>query len=183
LLLVPSSCVGGSYTAPHLDFYGADAYVYLVSGEKLWILAPPEKVREFDAMFKNDQKAATIRFTKEQKQYMLRHQIRVVHQKAGDIIFISGGWPHLVKNLTDTVSFGNSYLRPWRMEYFFDFLKMYGLDQAQTLVNVKGVVREWMTTERQREWGLSSSYVQEVMQKWAPFIRRHSLVEPDDTAC
>ena len=41
LLFHPSIHSGGSYTAPHVDFFGTDAYLYLVSGEKLWFLAPP----------------------------------------------------------------------------------------------------------------------------------------------
>jgi hypothetical protein len=155
-----------------VDFYGADAYLYLVSGEKLWMMAPPEKLKEFNAMFKQQNKAATIRFTKAEKLYMRRHQIRVIHQHAGDVVFLSAGWPHMVKNLTDTVSFGNSYLRPWKIHNFFSFLQEYGLEQASRLVNVREVVRRWMDKEQQREWGIAPAEVIQITRRWGGWIRK-----------
>lgn len=169
------SRAGGSYTAPHIDFYGTDAYIYLVSGEKLWIVAPPEKTKEFNALFKQDDKAAMIRLTKEEKTYMKQHRIRVIHQRAGDVVYMAGGWPHLVKNLTATVAFGNSYLRPWKMHGFFAFLKEYGLEQAARLIDVVEVTRQWMDEERQREWGVTPSMVEEIMRTWGTWIKTHII--------
>jgi JmjC domain, hydroxylase len=156
-----------------VDFYGADAYIYLVSGEKLWIYAPPEKAKEFDAMFKRPHKAATIRLTKAEKAYMQQHHIRVIHQRADEVVFLNGGWPHMVKNLTDTVAFGNSYVRPWKMDAFLRFLKQYGVEQASRLVNVIEVVQRWADDRRRREWGVTPGEYEAVMRKWGSWIRAH----------
>lgn len=165
--------LGGSYTAPHVDFFGSDAYLYLVSGEKLWFLAPAEKEAEFDALFKNEKHAATIRLTKEQKVYMRQHRMRVIHQHAGEIVFVPGGWPHMVKNLSDTVSFGNSYLRPWKMHLFLEFVRRHGLTYASRLINAVGVIRAWMDDDQQRKWGVTSDEVERVMKRWGTWIKTH----------
>ena len=70
------------------------------SGEKLWLCAPPEKQREFDALLKRQEKAAGVRFTAKEKAYMQRHHIRAIHQRPGEAVYMSPGWPHSVKNLT-----------------------------------------------------------------------------------
>ena len=134
---------------------------------------PPEKETEFDALFKNENHAATIRLSKAQKLYMKQHRMRVIHQRAGDIVFVPGGWPHMVKNLTDTVSFGNSFLRPWKMYDFVAFVRQHGLAYASRLVNAVGVIRAWMDEDRQREWGVSSDDADRVMRKWGAWIKTH----------
>lgn len=111
----------GSFTGAHVDWYGCDAFMQLLEGEKLWYLAPPEKETEFRRLLQGGldgapSKAvqATCRSTKDREAFLL-HSVQAVHQQAGDIIYVPGGWVHAVKNLTDTVSFGNSYLRGWKL--------------------------------------------------------------------
>jgi ribosomal protein L16 Arg81 hydroxylase len=169
-----SACAtGGSYTAPHVDFYGADAFLHLVSGEKLWLLAPPEKEAEFLQLFQRPQRGATIRLSKADTLRMAQHRMRVIHQRAGEAVFVPGGWAHMVKNLSATVSFGNSYLRPWRLPALLAFVRQQGLAQASRLVDVVGVVRAWMDETRQREWGVSADEAALVLRQWGAWIKAH----------
>jgi hypothetical protein len=169
----PLPCSAGSYTAPHVDFYGTDAYLYLVSGEKLWFLAPPEQTDEFMRLFKRDDRGATIRLSKEQKDCMEQHHMSFIHQRAGDVVFVPAGWPHMVKNLSATVSFGNSYLRPWNMPLFLAFVQEQGLEDCSSLLNVRGIIEAWMSDERQREWGVTPEQAQHVMHQWG----KHKIVK------
>ena len=173
LLLLLCVAIGGSYTAPHLDYYGADAFLYQVSGEKLWLCAPPDQKAAFDALLRQRDKAAGARFTSTEKACMERHHIRAVHQRPGVAVYMPSGWPHAVKNLTDVVSFGNSYLRPWSFGALCAYLHRAGdLEVASRLVHVAGVARAWMDPQRQREWGITDDARRAVSVKWARLLRR-----------
>lgn len=142
-------------------------------------MAPPEKQAEFDGLFKREHRGATIRLTEEEKAYMRLHRMRVIHQRADEAVFIPGGWPHMVKNLSDTVSFGNSYVRPWRMHLFLSFVRAEGLASASRLVNVIGIVRAWLDDNQPREWGVTLEETRRIMQQWGRWIKTH--VTPEST--
>jgi len=137
----------GSFTAVHSDWYGADAYLQLQQGEKLWYLAPPEHESAFRRLFQGTKASKTVSVTSASKAHsdeMLRHGVHAVHQKAGDIIFVPGGWLHAVKNLTDTVAFGSNYLRGWKLPTLVRWAHKEGaasVDSATRPINVAGIFR------------------------------------------
>jgi hypothetical protein len=167
-----------------VDFFGTDAYLHLVSGEKLWFLAPPEHKAAFMRLFKRDNRGATIRLSKKQKKLMEQHNMSFIHQRAGDAVFVPAGWPHMVKNLSDTVSFGNSYLRPWNMPRFLAFVKhpKQGLEKCSRLLNVRGIIEAWMSEQRQREWGVTPDQAEDVMRKWGKWIKKNVMPSEEPTS-
>jgi hypothetical protein len=166
------ACAGGAWTAPHVDFCGVDSTLYAVSGEKLWVLGPPESSAAFHALFTRPRATARIRFDARERRAMEAHGIRVVHQRADELVYVPSGWVHMVKHLTDTVCFGHSYLRPWRMGELMQYAQRYGLDTARRCIHVAAVVRRWSSAAWQAEWGLSHAYVEAVRKRWATLLRR-----------
>ena len=147
----------GSFTAVHSDWYGADAYLQLQQGEKIWYLAPPENEVEFRRLFgtgegdattsANSRKRKTVGVSCSSKAHteaLIRNGVHVVHQRAGDVIFVPGGWLHAVKNLTDTVAFGSNYLRGWKLPALIRWARTAGassVSSATMPVNVAGIFR------------------------------------------
>jgi hypothetical protein len=136
----------GSFTAVHSDWYGADAYLQLQQGEKLWYLAPPEHEAAFRRLFLGDHASKSVCVTVASKAHtddLLRHGVHVVHQKAGDIIFVPGGWLHAVKNLSDTVAFGSNYLRGWKLPTLVRWARVQGASVGSTTmpINLAGIFR------------------------------------------
>ena len=144
----------GSFTAVHSDWYGADGYLQLQQGEKIWYLAPPEHEAEFRRLLDGD--AATgnssgtrktvcvSRSSKAHTDALIRSGVHVIHQRAGDVVFVPGGWLHAVKNLTDTVAFGGNYLRGWKLPALIRWARIAGahsVSSATTPVNVAGIFR------------------------------------------
>lgn len=112
----------GSYTSVHYDWFGTDGYLQLVEGEKLWWLAPPESQAEFRALFSDNGNVNVTRLSKKATQQLVDMGAHAIVQRAGDMIFVPGGWVHCVKNLTDTVAFGGSYFRAWKLPYLIQYL-------------------------------------------------------------
>jgi hypothetical protein len=152
----------GSYTAAHTDFYGADAYIYLVEGTKLWFMAPPESKDAFMKIFKHNVPCSTP--SKERNQEFKDADIHAIIQNAGDTVFVPGGWPHCVKNLTDTVAFGHSYIRPWNLKYTIEYLKEWGHEYADSNYNLEGI----FNAVKEGDWGhmASRKSLQEAETKW-----------------
>lgn len=136
----------GSFTAAHSDWYGADAYLQLQQGEKIWYLAPPEHEAAFRRLFHGEGKntVCVSRSSKAHTETLIRSGVHVVHQRPGDIIFVPGGWVHAVKNLTDTVAFGSNYLRGWKLPALIRWARTAGahsVSSATMPVNVAGIYR------------------------------------------
>jgi hypothetical protein len=68
---------------------------------------------------------------------MMDHQIFMIEQHAGDVVFMPGGWVHAVKNRTNTVAFGNSYIRPWKLTHTLDHILLVGWETAVVRINIK----------------------------------------------
>lgn len=111
----------GSYTSAHQDWFGMDAYLHLLQGEKVWWLAPPQSQAAFHELFKGGNVNVSS-ITKEMTSKLVAMGACAIIQKAGDVVFMPGGWVHCVKNLADTVAFGASYLRAWKLPYLVQYL-------------------------------------------------------------
>lgn len=122
----------GSYTAPHYDFFGMDGYLQLVEGEKLWWFAPLSSEAAFRSHF-DDANISVTSPTKDKTQRLAAMQAFAIHQRAGDLVFVPGGWIHCVKNLTNTVSYGGSYLRAWKLPVTLLHLMSTSAEDARVL--------------------------------------------------
>ena len=49
---------------------------------------------------------------------MEKHQFSVIHQRAGEFLYLPAGWGHAVYHATPTVMVGFSLLHPWNMHLF-----------------------------------------------------------------
>jgi hypothetical protein len=145
LLLSWLCCSEGSYTGTHQDFYGADAFLHLVQGSKVWLCAPPETRSQFIQLFgcpeeEGHSKGVRVSLlTAAEQQFMLEHQIFMIEQHADDVVFMPGGWIHAVKNRTNTVAFGNSYIRPWKLNHTLDYILLVGWEIAVVRVNIRAL--------------------------------------------
>jgi hypothetical protein len=200
----------GSFTPTHTDWYGCDAYVQLVEGEKVWYLAPPRADAVFRQLFdehggtdtsasastdaqstvtaasaaaeepeaKRRKPARPVKAVKVSKAnkdmttIMLRHGIHAVHQRAGDILYVPGGWTHAVKNLTDTVAFGGSYLREWNWPAMINYLNQpQGLSKIDT-INVIALIDAVNAHVRQA----AERDIQRKAEAWMTCAKRPNLV-------
>jgi hypothetical protein len=173
----------GTHTNTHTDWYGADGAGQLMEGEKLWIMAPPHHSAAFEQLFpatqhfdlSADDPSVVKRF---EELYSLSGSC-AVHQRAGDIIYVPGGWPHAVINLTDAVSIGWSYLRPWKLKGCLAWARESGEEKALSVVDLAAVFEKTLSTavspsivspsNPSREltfWGLSPAMLQELRSAW-----------------
>ena len=69
---------------------------------------------------------------------MLSHAIEAVHQKAGDLVYVPGGWWFASKNLTDTTAFGSSMIRTCKLQRLESHLLGRGEDvgEVNTCLNL-----------------------------------------------
>ena len=93
----------------------------LLDGAKVWIYGPPESREAMETLFRNSALPVT-NFSTADATAMLRHGIRCQLQQKGELIYMPGGWPHAVKNLTPTIAFGSSYLRAWHLNETFRWM-------------------------------------------------------------
>lgn len=136
----------GSYTAPHYDWFGMDAYLQLIEGEKIWWAAPPSSEPAFRRLF-DDTNVNVTRQSKEASDQLQAMGGFAIHQRAGDMVFMPGGWIHCVKNLSYTVSFGGSYLRAWNLPLTIRYLTSTEKQNAH-LINLSDVLDRLQTNDQ-----------------------------------
>jgi hypothetical protein len=153
-----------SYVEAKVESFGVDAYSYLVEGERLWYLAPPECTEEFRAHFCGKAPLdADLRRSAPIGLY-------VAHQKAGDAVYLPGGWIYAVQSLTSmTVAFGAAYLRAWNLSAMLDEVEAKGLAIAQARLNVQGVLDT--IEEDDSHGGLTREDVHALQQRWIGILR------------
>lgn len=126
-----------TYTPPHIDFMGVDSWLQVVSGVKLWVVAPPQSAAAFSALF--DTSVSTANFRAEEWKVFNDIGGIAYLQSAGDVIVIPGGWPHFVYNLTPTVAFGGSHLRVESLPVMLRFLTDKGYTLKTQQSNIVGM--------------------------------------------
>ena len=147
-----------SFTPCRTEVYGCDAYTYLVRGEQILFMAPPEARAAFEEMFtstpeplhepsKKHSRVNVSDVSAAHSRKFNEHNIHAVHLRAGDMAYIPAGWLHVIKNLTATISFGAVFLRPWNLHHTFDYLNRLSTESTHTrarwaeqcLINIAGV--------------------------------------------
>lgn len=178
----------GSFTGANTGIYGCDEYMHLIEGERLWYLAPAEQLDLFRALFDGITADAepmpkqgakkTVAVTKASKDHtkkLLENGVHAVHQKAGETIFIPGGWVRAIKNLSNTVTFGGYYLRAWNLRHTIAYSQLNPDDQRIDLssifqaleadssnsgicqVDVTQILQEWKSTSNSNSNAAASS--------------------------
>lgn len=160
----------GSFTAAHTHFYGADAYLHLLEGRKLWFVAPPEHGDGFRQLFKFNVPSAT--YSKKRADEYLAHGVQAVVQEAGDTVFIPGGWHHCVKNLSDSVAFGASYIRAWHLQHTLDYMEEVGEEVARSQFNIDGI----FDAVQDGYWGISTTEGSKIQTRWKKLCKKWKVV-------
>jgi histone arginine demethylase JMJD6 len=104
-----------SGTSIHIDPLGTSAWNASIQGYKLWLLLPPDlpgyiaKGKEVISNGEDDEAIMYFRniFPKIKLKYGVREMIFI--QRPGDVVFVPGGWWHVVVNLTDTIALTQNY--------------------------------------------------------------------------
>ena len=152
----------GSFDA-HLNFYGVDSYSHLVEGEKMWFLAPPEQRDAFVTLFERHAPLGSDLSTDARAVAFCAGGVMGMHQRAGELLYLPGGWVYAVQNLTQTVSFGASYLRAWNLALTLDYAQQRGAAQADEAINLEGV----FAAAARGYWGVSPEEAQRAQARWA----------------
>jgi hypothetical protein len=155
---------GGSYALPRQTPLGCDMMVYLLSGEKVWILAPPAKSKQIHKTF--EPPLTEIRVSKwkaTEREYMTQHGFRMIHQFARDTVFIPAGWWYCVKDLSyGVVALHYAFLRPWSLPLTFEYLR--ALDASRACRHAVGDTTALRRHHQRREAEMTRSNLQRVLQ-------------------
>jgi histone arginine demethylase JMJD6 len=104
-----------SGTTIHIDPLGTSAWNASLRGYKLWLLLPPETpgyiAKGKEVLMKNEDDEAIMYFRNIFPRIKLKYGVKemIFIQKPGDIVFVPGGWWHVVVNLTDTIAVTQNY--------------------------------------------------------------------------
>ena len=107
VLLYSLMSPSGSFTDCHLDFGGSSVWYHLLSGTKVFLLAPPTEgnLAAFQAWASSPKQARTY----------LMDSLSWVHRAQvgpGDTLLIPGGWIHCVSTPSDAIALGGNFLHP-----------------------------------------------------------------------
>ena len=105
VLLYALMSPGGSFTDCHVDFGGSSVWYHLLSGTKVFLLAPPTEgnLAAFQAWASSPAQARTY----------LMDSLSWVHRAQvgpGDTLLIPGGWIHCVSTPSDAIALGGNFL-------------------------------------------------------------------------
>jgi len=105
----------GSFTPLHLDAYGMQGWMYLITGRKTWELYPPRHLLAlFDPIFKeffDPRKHAPERFP-----LLVFTEKHVGAVAGGDLLFFPAGWIHQVETTEASFGVGGSLINEFQIE-------------------------------------------------------------------
>ena len=94
-----------SYTDWHVDFGGSSVWYHLISGKKVFAMAPPteKNLQSFKAWASSGKQEST---------FFAAHveRARLVTVNAGETVLIPAGWPHAVYTPEHSVAVGGNFL-------------------------------------------------------------------------
>ncbi|XP_041983980.1 histone lysine demethylase PHF8-like isoform X2 [Aricia agestis] len=102
---------GGSYTDFHLDFGGTAVWYHVLHGRKIFYLIPPTSTNL--ALY---QQWSAANNQSEKFFGDLVEWYGTAEMKAGETLFIPGGWIHAVYTPTDSLVFGGNLLHSYAIE-------------------------------------------------------------------
>jgi len=106
-----------SGTSIHIDPLGTNAWNASIKGHKLWLLLPPDIPRVIakgkEVMRKGDDDEAIMYmkeiFPKLKEKYGNYLKEMWFIQRPGELVFVPGGWWHVVVNIDDTIAITQNY--------------------------------------------------------------------------
>ena len=104
-----------TFTRPHVDDGGDSTWSMLLEGQKLWLLARPERKDEFRNYFSDDRVIRWYQWTTADKQFLCDSDVLMVVQRSGDMIYVPYGWVHTVKHLSNTLALNAAILHGWNL--------------------------------------------------------------------
>jgi histone arginine demethylase JMJD6 len=116
-----------SGTGIHTDPLGTSAWNALISGTKRWVLFPPEVSKSIVNPKLSDKEAATW-FAQAYPQFLKKsknsdktvgEELGMVEilQTAGEIVFVPGGWHHIVINLDFAIAVTQNFCSKTNLDY------------------------------------------------------------------
>ena len=102
-----------TWTRPRVDTAGRSVWQLLVEGKKLWILARPEKKEAMGRHFHDERTVRWSQFDTEDKAWLVDNRCLMVHQRAGDVLYIPQGWSHMCTHLSDTLTLQSNLIHSW----------------------------------------------------------------------
>jgi hypothetical protein len=164
----------GSHLKSTIEPYGVDVYSYLVEGEKLWYLAPPECESTFRELFDG---RAPLDVSEAELKAHQRVGIVALHQRAGDAVYIPGGWISIAQSITATVSFGSAYLRAWKLTRTLDYAERAQQCVVEKEINIRGI----FGNIEEEAWGIAAEEQMELRERYQALIDRWDQeVDSDD---
>lgn len=100
--------VAGCYTDFHLDFGGTSVWYHVSRGTKVFYVAPPTpaNLADFERWSRSQFQASELLADR----FLPRRELSRVELRAGDTLFLPGGWVHAVATPVDSVVFGGNWL-------------------------------------------------------------------------
>jgi ribosomal protein L16 Arg81 hydroxylase len=144
---------------------------------KLWILAPGREKETFNELFGSSQGVNVTKGNEQRTAKMVNHQFHCILQQPGDLVFIPGGWWHCVKNLTDTMGFGGSFLRPWCLSSTIEYAESVGPNIARSIFDIDAIFAQF-AEESTANLGITDKVKAEIIQQWTDMIRRKRWPKP-----
>jgi hypothetical protein len=120
-----------TWTRPHVDTAGDSVWQLLVEGEKLWVLARPEKKDAMKAQFHKDRTIRWSQFETTDRDWLVDNRCLQILQRAGDLLYIPSGWVHMVCHLTDTIAINSNLLHGWDFASAVDALDFGRFDEGE----------------------------------------------------
>mmetsp|Transcript_31093 Transcript_31093/g.75684 ORF Transcript_31093/g.75684 Transcript_31093/m.75684 type:complete len:581 (+) Transcript_31093:76-1818(+) len=115
----------GSHSSLHVDQWRGHFWMMLLKGSKHWTIFHPEDVHLLSPLVREGSfhpKFPSLEDVQESEGYQRARRLEVVLQ-AGEVLFVPGGAPHFVKNLTDTMAIAGNFVDESNLQAVLEDLK------------------------------------------------------------
>ncbi|KAI8817719.1 uncharacterized protein EV422DRAFT_508790 [Fimicolochytrium jonesii] len=136
----------GTSTLLHVDVFNSYSWSANICGTKKWTFFPPEQTR-----YLTNARGETITDLRdvtpdEHPQYFENATPVVIHQHAGELIFVPSSWWHQVENIGETMSINHNWCNATNLPNIFENL-------ASDLAYIREAIAEHREQMGEREWG------------------------------
>lgn len=104
-----------SGTGIHIDPLGTSAWNHLIEGRKHWILFPPNTPKDKYKCRTDDEASTWFAEVYPGLKYSSINYVEIV-QEAGEIVYVPGGWAHVVMNLLFSIAVTHNFCNSSNLE-------------------------------------------------------------------